>query len=586
MQLENIDIGKLSISTLNMRHGRRPPDISDILPSVRKRGVLVPLLVRPNGAPDTFEIVAGRRRWFAATTIVQEGGDIDPLPCAILDADDDASALEASLLENTARLDPDEVTQWKTFTRLVTEGRTVEELSQTFGMTELGVRRVLALGNLLPRIRSLYAQDAIDVPTVRCLTLATRAQQTAWLKLVDDPEHSAPTGRLLKAWLFGGQSISTKVALFPLETYGGRIIADLFGEDSYFDDADAFWIAQNEAVAAKRDALLEQGWTGVEVMEIGRYFQSYEYEKTPKSKGGRVFIEVSARGEVTPHEGYLTAKEARKARAGGVDPEASNDAKPARAETTASLQTYIDLHWHAAVRAVLTDHAGVALRLLLAHAIAGSAWWKVEPDPQTTRDPAVAQSLASSPGEARFNAKRRAALALIDAPPDAKRVVGYGARWEMAPVFARLMTLADTDLLAVAAVVMGETLEVGGAMVELVGAYLQPDMATFWSADDAFFDLIRDRQTVNAMLDEVGGKRVADGNLSEKVKTQNAILRDFLTGENNRLKAPSWTPKWLGFPVAGYTGRPFSTLARWDQVRDLVSTLPRLAPETSPVAAQ
>ena len=51
MQLENIELAKLSVSPANMRNGKKPPDISDILPSVRVRGVLVPLLVRPTAAP-------------------------------------------------------------------------------------------------------------------------------------------------------------------------------------------------------------------------------------------------------------------------------------------------------------------------------------------------------------------------------------------------------------------------------------------------------------------------------------------------------------------------------------------------------
>ncbi|OWK18940.1 hypothetical protein AJ88_46590 [Mesorhizobium amorphae CCBAU 01583] len=101
-----------------MRHGKRAPDISDILPSVRARGVLVPLLVRPNGEPESFEIVAGRRRYFAAKSIADERGEEDPLPCAIMEDGDDADALEASLIENIARLDPDEVSQWETFSRL------------------------------------------------------------------------------------------------------------------------------------------------------------------------------------------------------------------------------------------------------------------------------------------------------------------------------------------------------------------------------------------------------------------------------------------------------------------------------------
>lgn len=99
MQLTHIDIGKLCVSTLNMRHGKHAPDISDILPSIRARGVLVPLLVRPNGSPDNFEIVAGRRRYFAARTVADEQGEAASLPCAVMEPGDDAAALEASIIE-------------------------------------------------------------------------------------------------------------------------------------------------------------------------------------------------------------------------------------------------------------------------------------------------------------------------------------------------------------------------------------------------------------------------------------------------------------------------------------------------------
>ncbi|MBN9921117.1 hypothetical protein JND48_14920, partial [Listeria monocytogenes] len=88
-----------------------------------------------------------------------------PLPCAVMAAGDDAAALEASLIENIARVDPDEVARWESFTRLVREGRTPEEIALTFGLTELQVKRTLALGNLLPRIRGLYRKGEIDAAT-------------------------------------------------------------------------------------------------------------------------------------------------------------------------------------------------------------------------------------------------------------------------------------------------------------------------------------------------------------------------------------------------------------------------------------
>jgi ParB family chromosome partitioning protein len=378
MKLEFIDIGNIDDSAVNMRHGKKASDVSDILPTVRRRGIIVPVILRPGITEGRFELVAGRRRVHAARLAqAEEGADpeLGRVPSAIMEAGDDAAALEASLIENIARLDPDEVTQWETFTRLVKEGREVDDIAMTFGLPDLTIRRVLALGNLLPRIRNLYRDEKIDRTTVRHLTLASKSQQRAWLALHDDTDAYAPSGHQLKAWLFGGQSIAAKVALFDLDSYAGATVADLFGDDRYFADPDAFWTAQEAAIEARRAAYIEDGWSDVVIVPASEHFHSWEYEKAAKRKGGRVYVDVRSTGEVTFHEGYLTRKEARRA-ASGDTPEGP---KPQRPELTSTLQTYVDLHRHAAVRAALLTRPEVALRLMVAHAIVGSHLWTVRP---------------------------------------------------------------------------------------------------------------------------------------------------------------------------------------------------------------
>src|SRR3546814_3412841 len=71
----------------------------------------------------------------------------------------------------------DLVTRWETFTRLVREGRDVADISATFGIPEMGVKRILALGNLMPRIRILYRDGEIDATTVRHLTMASKRSE-------------------------------------------------------------------------------------------------------------------------------------------------------------------------------------------------------------------------------------------------------------------------------------------------------------------------------------------------------------------------------------------------------------------------
>ncbi|MGN6620565.1 MAG: ParB/RepB/Spo0J family partition protein [Sphingomonas sp.] len=519
---------------------------------MRKRGVIQTLLVHPAAEDGHFEIVAGARRFHAARIVAEETGEAEPLPCRILAEGDDAAAIEASMIENLARLDADEVTQWETFTRLVKQGRSVADIAATFGLPDLVIARVLALGNLLPRIRTLYRDEQIDRATIRHLTLASKSQQKAWLALFDDPDSYMPTGHQLKAWLFGGQSIPVRFALFDPDTFAGAIVADLFGEDRYFADADAFWTAQNAAIEARRADYLEQGWGDVVIVPPSEHFHLWDHEKAAKRKGGRVYVDVRSTGEVTFHEGYLTRHEAQRV-AQGQTPDVP---RPPRPEITSTMQTYLDLHRHAAVRAALLGHPGLALRLMVAHAIGGSPLWRVSPEPQATGNDAVRESVETCRGETLFDERRRAVLDMLGFSPDEPTVTGgNGDDYGVAGLFLRLIDLPDAIVMEIVTIVMGETLASGGAAVAALGAEIGVDMADWWQADDAFFALVRDKEVLNALVAEVAGEAVASANAKQKNATMKRIVRDHLDGADGRPRVERWVPRWLAFPASAYTAR-------------------------------
>lgn len=551
MQLQHIEFSKLKISKTNMRYRDPPPDISDILPSIMTKGVLQPLIVRPEDG--RFGVVAGRRRWFSLKAKKEKLGELDAPPCAVMEEGDDAAAIEASLLENAARRDPDPMREYETFVRLIKEGRTVEGIAATFGLTKTQVNQRLALGNLVPKIRDLYRTGEIDDETVRHLTMASPTQQRKWLRLFNDPHQHAPGGYQLKQWLFGGQQIATSHALFKLADYTGQIVEDLFGEDSYFADVDLFWALQNRAIADKREALLKAGWSEVVILEMGTRFRQYEYVRTAKKKGGKVFIAVSHDGAVDVVDGWLSQKEAKK-RVKQTERETSkSEVKSAMpsggAVVIQALQNYLDLHRHAVVRLALIANPNVAFRLAVAHMAAASGNWNVKPDPQTSRNPAIRASIENSAAQAAFAEEERVVYALLgwQAEDDEDVFVRHGT----CDVFARLLDLPDADVQRIAAFFMARSLACGSAAVEDVGVRLGVDARTHWRADDTFFDLIRDRATVNALLAEVAGEAVAKANIAEKAKIQKQIVRDFLSGTNGRSKVDGWLPGWIAFPERG-----------------------------------
>ena len=570
MELRHIPLPELHIATSNVRHKSKKPDLSDILPSIRKRGILQPLLVRPDA--EGFGIVAGRRRYLAAKTLEQEGLEMTPLPCAVMEQGDDIDAVEASLIENVARLPMDEMDQFEAFHRLLKEGRPVAEIAATFAVSEIVVKRRLAIANLLPRIRQAYRAGEINGDSLRALTMATKSQQKEWLALFEDEEQTAPTGCYLKKWLLGGEQIPTTAALFDLAEYKGEIVTDLFGEESYFGDTQAFWFLQNAAIEARKASYLEQGWKHVEVLPADHRFNVWEHEKASKKKGGAVYVTVSGRGEVEAHEGYVSRQEARRRDKKEKGGEA--EAKPGKPELTKAAQNYLELHRHAAVRLRLVEEPKIALRLSVAHMIAGSGLWQVRPEPQRADKEEIATSVQTGSAQSKFDEVRADALKLLGLPEDRSDLVRHtGDSYATIAIFANLLKLSDDEVLVLLSVAMAECLEAGTAITEATGAVLAADMAASWEPDEAFLDLVTDKAVLNSMLADIAGTTIAASNKDATGKVQRGIIRDYLRGTNGREHKPGWTPRYAAFPAKSYTERGgLRFVTEWEKIANLFAS--------------
>lgn len=559
MKLDHIPLEQLKLSTFNVRK-KGGKDFADLLPSIRSLGVLQPLLVRPNC--EGFEIVAGQRRFHALSALAQEG-IVDPVPCAIMEYGDDARAIEASLAENIARLPMDEIDQYKAFASLSSKGRDAGDIAGHFGVTERLVHQRLAIANIIEPILNAYRREEIDAGTLRILTMATPRQQKAWWKLLKSENEYAPHGRNLKDWLFGGSQIPVANALFAEADYPGAIVSDLFGEDRFFADSDAFWTLQNKAIAEAKEKYLADGWAEVVILDIGQHFAAWEHQKTPKRKHGRVYVALTRDGEVAFHEGFITLKEAHRRDKDGALGESGEPSKPARPEMTKAMQNYIGLHKHAAVRAELFAHPGIALRLAASHIIAGSPLWSITADEQRADNDAIAASLASSQAEVGFTEERRRIRLLLgigngEDADDSETIVPRKRDWSvngsMADIFGSLLHMEDTTVQRVLAFVMAETLAAQSGTVEALGALFSTDMRKWWQPDETFLDLLRDKEAINAMLREVAGDVTADAHTAATAKVQKKIIADCLSGEG-RDKVEDWLPRYMAFPAQGYTGR-------------------------------
>jgi ParB family chromosome partitioning protein len=542
--LIHIALSKLSISKLNMRHGRKAPDVSDILPSIREKGVRQTLLVRREG--DGYGIVAGRRRFFALQQIAKESGSDPLVPCAVMAEGDAASAIEASIIENVARLPATEMEQFTAFKRLHDEGRAVAEIAAFFGVTDLTVRRVLALAALSAPIRKLYADEEIDRETIRALTLATPAQQAEWLRLWNSDDARAPLGRNCKAWITGGAVITADKALFDIAGYAGQVTTDLFGEHGVFADPDAFWTAQMAAVAQRIDALLAAGWKEVVCLERGAYFHRWDYLTKSRKQGGKVIVELRHDGTVTFHEGFVSQAEARRKET-ARSPKGAQPPAPVKPEMSGPLAEYILLHRHGAAQASLTRQPAIALRLMVAHTMTGSALWTVRPHHCPSRKDETRASLEASKAAAELEASRGRTASLFEALGMSGEARRSGDAYRLCEVFAALLALSDAEVMEVLARTMAETLQAGGPVVEAVLHVCETDLSAYWRPDGAFFDLTRDRRAINAMIADIGSKSLAETCAAEPAKAQKQVIGNRITGEGCAPN-PDWRPGWMQVP--------------------------------------
>jgi ParB family transcriptional regulator, chromosome partitioning protein len=134
--------------------------------SIRARGVLQPVLVRPLPS-GTYELIAGERRWRAARL-----AERDTIP-ALIRHGDDAASLEVALIENMAREDLNPVEEARACAALTEElSLTREEVGQRVGRSRVAVSNLIRLLDLPDEALDLLSQGQLSEGHGRALLMA------------------------------------------------------------------------------------------------------------------------------------------------------------------------------------------------------------------------------------------------------------------------------------------------------------------------------------------------------------------------------------------------------------------------------
>lgn len=138
--------------------------LEELTNSIREKGVMSPLLVRPTDDPNIFELIAGERRWRAS----QRAG-LHDVPVIIRDVDD-KEALELAIIENVQRADLNPLEEALGYAQLIEQfDYTQQDLAQVIGKSRSHVANTLRLMKLPTDVREMVASGTLTAGHARTL---------------------------------------------------------------------------------------------------------------------------------------------------------------------------------------------------------------------------------------------------------------------------------------------------------------------------------------------------------------------------------------------------------------------------------
>lgn len=148
-------------------------DLDDLANSIREKGVLQPLIVRQRG-PESFEIVAGERRWRAAQMAQRH-----ELP-VIVRSYTDTEVLEVAIIENIQRADLNAAEEAAGYKQLMERfGHTQERLAEALGKSRSHIANLLRLLNLPDGVLDLLRRGELSAGHARALIPARNPMKLA-----------------------------------------------------------------------------------------------------------------------------------------------------------------------------------------------------------------------------------------------------------------------------------------------------------------------------------------------------------------------------------------------------------------------
>src|SRR5271167_3860766 len=184
-RLANLPVDLLQRGKYQPRVDMRPESLNELADSIKSRGVVQPILVRPLPRPNPtesqrYEIIAGERRWRAA----QMAG-LAEIPAVIRDVPDE-DAVAMALIENIQRENLNPLEEARALLRLIEEfGLTHQAAAEAVGRSRAAVSNLVRLMELTDEVKGMLETRRIEMGHARALlSLTVRRQQIEVAALV------------------------------------------------------------------------------------------------------------------------------------------------------------------------------------------------------------------------------------------------------------------------------------------------------------------------------------------------------------------------------------------------------------------
>lgn len=189
----HVPVDKLEPNPQQPRMDFRKEELDSLADSIRQKGVIQPLIVRRKPGRDTYEIVAGERRWRAAQL-----AQLHEVPVVVRDLND-TEVLEIAIIENIQRADLNAIEEALGFRQLMTRfGHTQEKLAEALSRSRSHVANLLRLLTLPTEVQDMVRDGALSAGHARALIGSPKAAELA-AQIVAKGLSVRETERLVKA---------------------------------------------------------------------------------------------------------------------------------------------------------------------------------------------------------------------------------------------------------------------------------------------------------------------------------------------------------------------------------------------------